>query len=107
MTEYQLKLDSRSLVITFRFEVLQFNQSFRYSKVTNKVKQDLFVYIASEISLYKTVQNKTYEVISKHLFKNSLLFQVTRKYCVCNVNCSFLLADKHWHLLKGFSSGVN
>jgi len=42
MTEYQLKLDSSSIVITFRFEVLQFNQSFRYTKVTNQVKQDLF-----------------------------------------------------------------
>jgi len=36
--EYKLKLDSGSLLINFRFEVLQFNHSFKYIKLTNQVK---------------------------------------------------------------------
>jgi hypothetical protein len=35
------------------------------------------------------------------LFKNSLFFQVTRKYWVCNVHCRVLLADKTLASTKG------
>jgi len=37
-TEYQGKLDSSSLMINLRFEVLQLNHSFMYKNVTNQDK---------------------------------------------------------------------
>jgi hypothetical protein len=60
-------------------------------------------YISSIISLYKTVENKTYEAISEVLFINSLCwFNEPVGIEVVMYTAATYVPTKHWHLQKGF-----
>jgi len=55
------------------------------------------------MSLYKTVQNKIYEVISEVLFKKSLIWlTLPGSIELVMYTAASYLPTKHWNLQKGF-----